>query len=79
MSVLKFVGLIFFLALHEARERKGMHLEVFDMDGNPVARYELQGERPRYFAVDEETFTLYSPLNGLPEDHLLIYKLEGLE
>ena len=63
----------------EARERKGMHLEVFDMDGNPVARYELQGERPRYFAVDEETFTLYSPLNGLPEDHLLIYKLEGLE
>ena len=63
----------------EARERKGMHLEVFDMDGNPVARYELQGERPRYFAVDEETFTLYSPLNGLPEDHLLMYKLEGLK
>ena len=63
----------------EARERKGMHLEVYDLDGKPVARYELQGERPRYFAVDEETFTLYSPLNGLPEDHLLVYKLEGLK
>ena len=63
----------------EAREGKGTHLEVFDMDGNPVARYELQGERPRYFVVDEETFTLYSPMKGLPEDHLLMYKLEGLK
>ena len=63
----------------EARERKGMHLEVYDMEGNPVARYELQGERPRYFVVDEETFTLYSPMQGLPEDHLLMYKLEGLK
>ena len=63
----------------EAREGKGMHLEVFDMEGNPVARYELQGERPRYFVVDEETFTLYSPMKGLPEDHLLMYKLEGLK
>ena len=63
----------------EAREGKGVHLEVFDMDGNPIARYELQGERPRYFVVDEETFTLYSPMKGLPEDHLLMYKLEGLK
>ena len=63
----------------EAREGKGVHLEVFDMEGNPVARYELQGERPRYFVVDEETFTLYSPMKGLPEDHLLMYKLEGLK
>jgi hypothetical protein len=63
----------------EAREGKGVHLEVFDMEGNPVARYELQGERPRYFAVDEETFTLYSPMKGLPEDHLMVYKLEGLK
>lgn len=62
-----------------ARDSKGTYLEVFDLDGNPVARYELQGERPSYFAVDEETFTLYSPMKGLPEDHLMMYKLEGLK
>ena len=63
----------------KAKDDKGSYLEVFDFDGNPIARYELQGERPRYFAVDEETFTLYSPMKGLPEDHLLMYKLEGLK
>ena len=61
----------------KAKDDKGSYLEVFDFDGNPIARYELQGERPRYFAVDEETFTLYSPMKGLPEDHLMVYKLEG--
>ena len=45
-----------------------------------VARYEMQGMRPCYFAVDEETFTLYGTgWNGEPEDHLLMYKLEGLK
>ena len=63
----------------KARDEKGAFIEIFDFDGNPIARYELQGERPRYFAVDEETFTLYSPMKGLPEDHLLMYKLEGLK
>ena len=63
----------------KAEDDKGAYIEVFDFDGNSIVRYELQGERPRYFAVDEETFTLYSPLNGLPEDHLLMYKLEGLK
>ena len=63
----------------KAKDDKGSYLEVFDFDGNPIARYELQGERPRYFAVDEETFTLYSPMKGLPEDHLMVYKLEGLK
>ena len=63
----------------KAKDDKGTYIEVFDFDGNSIARYELQGERPRYFAVDEETFTLCSPMTGLPEDHLLMYKLEGLE
>ena len=40
----------------------------------------MQGMRPCYFAVDEETFTLYGTgWNGEPEDHLLMYKLEGLK
>lgn len=31
------------------------------------------------FAVDEETFTLYGAgEDGIPEDHLLVYKLKGL-
>ena len=63
----------------KAKDDKGSYLEVFDFDGNPIARYELQGGRPRYFAVDEETFTLYSPMKGFPEDHLMMYKLEGLK
>ncbi|WP_280749892.1 MULTISPECIES: BF3164 family lipoprotein [unclassified Parabacteroides] len=57
----------------------GTILEVFDMDGNPVARYRLDGRRPSGFAVDEETFTLYSVgADGEPEDYLLVYKLKGL-
>lgn len=54
-------------------------LEVFDLDGNPVARYGLDGRSPVYFAVDEETFTLYGAGDdGDPEDNLLVYKLKGL-
>ena len=53
----------------KAEDDKGTYIEVFDFDGNSIARYELQGERPRYFAVDEEAFTLYSPMTGFPEDH----------
>ena len=67
-------------ALVNRKDDKGRYIEVFDFVGNPIARYELQGERPRYFAVDEETFTLYGTgWNGDPEDHLLMYKLEGLK
>lgn len=54
-------------------------LEVYDLDGNPIIKYILKGRRPVYFAVDEETFTLYGAGDkGNPEDHLLVYKLKGL-
>lgn len=54
-------------------------LEVFDLNGNPVIRYHLKGRRPVYFAVNEETFTLYGAgENGDPEDNLLVYKLKDL-
>lgn len=55
------------------------YLEVYDLDGNPVVRYRLKGKFPVYFAVDEETFTLYGPETyDDPEDHLLVYELKGL-
>ncbi|MGL5562137.1 MAG: hypothetical protein ACRDCN_05930 [Tannerellaceae bacterium] len=58
---------------------KGSVLEVFDMDGKPVARFPFEGKNPTYFAVDEETFTLYGTTeDGDPEDCLLVYKLNGL-
>jgi len=54
-------------------------LEVFDLDGNPIIRYRLDGIRPVYFAVNEEDFTLYGAgVDGEPEDYLLVYKLKGL-
>ena len=54
-------------------------LEVYDLEGNPVVRYRLDGNRPVYFAVDEEGFTLYGAGDdGEPEDNLLVYKLKGL-
>ena len=54
-------------------------LEVFDLDGNPVVRYRLNGIRPTYFAVDEENFTLYGVGDNCePEDYLLVYQLKGL-
>ena len=64
----------------KAKDEKGAFIEVYDLNGNPVARYEMQGMRPCNFVVDEETFTLYGTgWNGEPEDHLLMYKLEGLK
>lgn len=64
---------------NRARSTYGTILEVFDLDGSPVARYVLNGRRPVYFAVDEVTFTLYGTgEDGEPEDHLLVYKLKGL-
>ena len=54
-------------------------LEVFDLDGNPVARYHLDGVTPDNFVVDENTFTLYGVIyNREPEDCLPVYKLKGL-
>lgn len=65
---------------HKERKSCGYHLEVFDLDGNPICRYQLQGSRPTNYAVDENTFTLYgSAYKNNPEDHLLVYKLKGLE
>ena len=64
---------------YRANSTYGNILEVFDLDGNPVARYHLEGRGPVYFAVDEETFTLYGAgEDGDPEDNLLVYKLKGL-
>jgi len=57
---------------------RGTSLEVFDLDGNPVARYQLDGVRPLHFAVDEDTFTLYGSGGEALEDHLVVYRLNGL-
>ena len=55
------------------------YLEVFDLNGNPVVRYLLDGALPTYFVVDEETFTLYGTEDdGAHEDFLLMYRLKGL-
>lgn len=65
---------------HDNRLSCGYSLEVYDLDGNPIARYKLEGRRPVYYAVDEETFTLYGAgYKGVPEDCLLIYRLNGLK
>jgi hypothetical protein len=64
---------------HRLQSFHGTFLEVFDLDGNPVVRYLLEGIGPVYFAVDEKTFTLYGKgVDGDPEDYLLMYKLKGL-
>lgn len=64
---------------YRANGTSGTILEVFDLDGNPVARYHLDGKCPGHFAVDEDTFTLYGAAeDGEPEDHLLMYKLKKL-
>ena len=62
-----------------AKSYGGASLEVFDLDGNPVAKYHLDGMGPDCFSVDEETFTLYGAIyyEG-PEDSVLMYKLKGL-
>lgn len=58
---------------------RGSVLEVFDLDGNPVIRYHMDGIAPSNFVVDEETFILYGlHYNFTPEDHLLVYRLKGL-
>ena len=58
---------------------RGTFLEVFDLEGNPVVKYRLDGLGPVNFVVDEETFTLYGVgSDGEPEDYLLVYKLKGL-
>jgi len=63
----------------ENRSTLGTFIEVYDLDGKPVARYCLNGIRPVYFAVDEETYTLYGAGDrGNPADNLLVYKLNGL-
>ena len=58
---------------------RGTILEVFDLDGNPIVKYHLDGLAPNFFVVDEETFILYGGrYDGEPVDHLLVYKLKGL-
>ena len=58
---------------------RGALLEVFDLEGNPVAKYHLDGITPECFAIDEENFTLYGLLETSDlEDQLLVYKLRGL-
>ena len=61
-------------------DTRDTYIEVYDLDGMPVARYFLDGKRPTYFAVDEKNFILYgATLDGTPEDNLLMYSLKGLE
>ena len=58
---------------------RGTIVEVYDLEGNPVVKYRLDGLGPDHFVVDEETFTLYgTSANDEPEDYLLMYKLKGL-
>ena len=62
-----------------SRTDSGVFLEVFDLDGNPIIRYRLDGLGPEIFVVDEKTFTLYGTApDTAPEDRLLVYKLKGL-
>jgi len=59
--------------------RRGI-LKVFDLDGNPIIKYHLDGLMPTTFVVDEETFTLYGfRFDGEPEDYLIVYRLIGLQ
>jgi hypothetical protein len=54
-------------------------LEIFDLDGNPVVRYRLDGIGTSHFVVDEETFIFYGiPNDGITEDYLVMYQLTGL-
>ena len=75
-----FYALYFGMSWPEYRETyAGAVLEVFDLDGNPIARYAFDGICPVNFAVDEETFTLYGVgEEGTPEDYMLVYQLTGL-
>lgn len=76
-----FYSIVFETSWNNYRQNKthNTYLEVFDLDGKPIARYFLDGKSPVYFAVDETTFTLYGTIDdGIPEDNLLVYKLKGL-
>ena len=54
-------------------------LYVFDLDGNPVVSFELDGIGIGHFVVNEETFTLYGiPSGQIIEDHLVVFQLTGL-
>lgn len=65
---------------YQEKGKVGTILEVFDLNGNPIAKYTFEGKSPTFFAVDEETFTLYGTTDdGDPEDCLLVYKLDGLK
>lgn len=65
---------------YQEKGKVGTILEVFDLDGNLIAKYTFEGKSPTFFAVDEETFTLYGTTDdGDPEDCLLVYKLDGLK
>ncbi len=50
---------------------KGDVIEVFDFNGNPVARYSFD-KSPVLFAVDEATKKMYG-YNSLFEDKILLY------
>lgn len=64
---------------HREKDTCGTYIEIYDFDGNPVARYLLNGKRPINFVVDERTFTLYGcPEDNYPEDNLLVYQLKGI-
>lgn len=60
---------------------KGSTLEVYDLDGNPAARYKFDGISPSRFVVDETTFTLYGIIDNRYKELkncLLVYNLTGL-
>jgi hypothetical protein len=82
-----YLGKRYFYALYFGTSSKefgdisynGAMLEVFDLDGNPIVCYYLNGLPPTSFVIDEDTFTLYGVRDdGEPEDNILMYKLKGL-
>jgi hypothetical protein len=81
----KYLYTIFFgKSINEYRANLSAHkafLEVFDLNGDPIVRYQLDGATPSHFVVDEETFTLYGATNDLSEieDALVVYQLIGLQ
>ena len=56
----------------------GCSLEVYDLKGNPIARYFFEEKSPRNFAVDEDSFTLYAYHPDF-EDYAMAYHLDGLK
>lgn len=77
-----FYTLFFGAPLHELipTSSKSFFLEVYDLEGNPVIRYRMEGKRPVYFGVDEETFMLYGPVfYKNQEENMVVYGLKGLQ